>query len=95
MIVCFAMVIFILHTAAMKGSQEYLVTYAVDSGMFTNQKAALLNSVVFGAGTWKQIEFKDNDYAQISVINRLVIKTVYILTKMIKTHVKLTLNRCS
>ena len=50
MIVGFAMVIFILECAAMKGSQEYLVTYAVDSGMFTNQRAALLNSLTFGAG---------------------------------------------
>ena len=49
-ILIFMMVWYILQTATMKGTHEYLVTYAVDSGMFSNQEAATLNSVVYACG---------------------------------------------
>ena len=39
-----------LQVATMKGTAEYLVPYAVDSGMFTNKEAAKLNSAVYFAG---------------------------------------------
>ena len=42
---------FVIQTATHKGTQEYLVTYAVDSGMFEATEAATLNSVVYAAGT--------------------------------------------
>ena len=43
-------VYFVLQTATHKGTQEYLVTYAVDSEMFSATEAATLNSVVYAAG---------------------------------------------
>ena len=46
----FLIAYYILLMGAMKGTQVYLVTYAIDSGMLTNQMAALLNSLTFGAG---------------------------------------------
>ena len=49
-ITVFVSTYFVLLMGAMIGTQVYLVTYATDSGMLTNQKAALLNSLTFGAG---------------------------------------------
>ena len=51
-ILVLVMLYYILQMACMKGTQEYLVTYAVDSKLFTNQRAAVLNSVVYGAGAF-------------------------------------------
>ena len=52
---CFILVALIVYyvivMAAIKGTQEYLVTYAVDSNLFSAQEAATLNSVVYGAGS--------------------------------------------
>ena len=47
----FLIAYFVLLMGAAIGTQVYLVTYAADSGMLTNQKAALLNSLTFGAGS--------------------------------------------
>ena len=43
-------VYYVIVMAAIKGTQEYLVTYAVDTDLFSAQEAATLNSVVYGAG---------------------------------------------
>ena len=41
---------YILLLATVKGSSEYLVTYAVDSGMFTNAESATLHTGTYGTG---------------------------------------------
>ena len=48
---------YVVNMGAIKGTQVYLVTYAVDSGFLTNQRAALLNSLTFGAGTQSQLAY--------------------------------------
>ena len=51
-IMVFIMAYYFLVLATIKGTQEYIVPYAVDSDLgFTNQEAATLNSVISGMGT--------------------------------------------
>ena len=46
----FLAVYFVLELATIKGTQQYLVTYAVDSDHFKTKEAVLMNSVTFATG---------------------------------------------
>ena len=50
MIFIFMNLYFVFELATIKGTQEYLVTYAVDSGHFRSKEAVALNSVLFATG---------------------------------------------